>query len=743
MPFSGGPSLNLQFAGSTTLDPRITFSRTSNATLFDSAGNLVYAPHNLLTFSEQFDNSAWLTKTNCTITANNAIAPDGTTTADTVTATANTATVQQAPVGTVGVIYTASVWIKRRAGAGQVFLRSVENVNTPITVTNEWQRFSLATTSTSTTIRCGVALQVSGDEVDVWGAQLNVGALQPYYSTTVQNLLGYSQEFGNAAWTKSNATVSANVTTAPNGTTTADKIVENTATAGHFIQPSGVPAYAIGDKRTVSAYIKADGRSFFQLIVSGIGSGGANYVAGFDLGNGTAGTPSGGQTSSIVSVGAGWYRCSLTVTAQTAASATHQFRLAQNLTSTAASYTGDGTSGVFIWGTQLSDSASLDPYIYNPVAAPSSVAYYGPRFDYDPTTLQPLGLLIEEQRTNSLRNSTGAGAVVGAPGTAPTNWVVSTGAGITRQLAGFGVENGIAYIDYRFSGTGSVVSDTQFDGGSVISASSGQAWTNSVYCRLAGGSLTNITLTQIIAENNIAGGFLAASTQNITPTSSGLETQRYALTRTLNNALTSFTTASLRVTSAGEIDITIRIGLPQLELGAFATSVIPTTTAAATRAADVATMIGDNFSDWYSATAGTLFATASVMYGVGTAIDGVASLDDNTSSNRIQIRRNSTNQIPSGVVVAGGTEFFNTGATGATAVAANAIFSIGLAYDTNNTIFGDRGLLSTVDTSVTLPTVTQLQIGNGASIAALNGRISRLVYYPRRLANTELQSLTV
>ena len=62
-------SLNLNFQTATSLDPRITFSRTSNATLVGSNGLIQYAPHNLLTYSEQFDNAAWV-KTNATIAAN-------------------------------------------------------------------------------------------------------------------------------------------------------------------------------------------------------------------------------------------------------------------------------------------------------------------------------------------------------------------------------------------------------------------------------------------------------------------------------------------------------------------------------------------------------------------------------------------------------------------------------------------------------------------------------------------------
>jgi hypothetical protein len=60
-----------------------------------------------------------------------------------------------------------------------------------------------------------------------------------------------------------------------------------------------------------------------------------------------------------------------------------------------ATYTGDGTSGIYIWGAQL----AVGPYAldYTPT---TSAAVYGPRFDFDPVTLAPKGLLVEEQRTN-------------------------------------------------------------------------------------------------------------------------------------------------------------------------------------------------------------------------------------------------------------------------------------------------------------------------------------------------------
>jgi hypothetical protein len=75
------PSLDLSFAGSDSLSPEITFSRTTNATVTGSNGLIQNAPMNLLTFSEQFDNAVWATAS-ASVSANQIASPDGSTTSD-------------------------------------------------------------------------------------------------------------------------------------------------------------------------------------------------------------------------------------------------------------------------------------------------------------------------------------------------------------------------------------------------------------------------------------------------------------------------------------------------------------------------------------------------------------------------------------------------------------------------------------------------------------------------------------
>jgi hypothetical protein len=171
-------------------------------------------------------------------------------------------------------------------------------------------------------------------------------------------------------------------------------------------------------------------------------------------------------------------------------------------------------------------------------------------------------------------------------------------------------------------------------------------------------------------------------------------------------------------------------------MAAFVTSYIPTTTAAATRAADVAVMTGANFSNWYSQSEGTLFSESIVgQIGVGSVTVAVS---DGTANNRLQIQRTAGNNYQNLVVVGGATQS-NVSVSG---VAASVLAKSADAFKLNNFNTAVNGVLGTADTSGTVPTVTQLDLGSRASSLFLNGHIRRLAFFPRRLANAELTSIT-
>jgi hypothetical protein len=132
---------------------------------------------NLALHSQDFTQGVWAKTVSASVTANTGIAPDGTMTADTFTAGADGSQIQYSFVASAGVTYTASFFIRRITGTGVVNIRSVENVNTPVVITSSWQRYSVTTTSTTTTIRIGMTLATNGDAVEIWQAQLETGSV--------------------------------------------------------------------------------------------------------------------------------------------------------------------------------------------------------------------------------------------------------------------------------------------------------------------------------------------------------------------------------------------------------------------------------------------------------------------------------------------------------------------------------------------------------------------------------------
>jgi hypothetical protein len=374
-----------------------------------------------------------------------------------------------------------------------------------------------------------------------------------------------------------------------------------------------------------------------------------------------------------------------------------------------------------------------------------------PRFDFDTTTGECLGLLIEESRTNSVRNNTMVGAVAGTPGTNPTSWIYVTtqSNGLAISIVGTGIENGINYIDYRFNGTTVASPSPCAFGIDNATATTAQTWTASLYWKLASGTTTGITYWQIgIIENTSGGSFVSGAfyTQTV-PTSADLISQRPAATRTLSGGATvGQVSHALNIGVAGNtaVDFTIRIGMPQLEQGAFVTSVIPTSGSTVTRSADNASITGANFSSWYNPSEGTLFAASRINALGGSNYPGIAYVDDGTNANCIGLTINDagTDIVGAEAFVSNSNQYYFNSSS---AVVANQLIKAITAYKVNDFAgaFNIGSNTVQIDTSGSVPTVNRLIIGDlRGNSAKLNGTISQLSYYPVRLSNSNLQNLT-
>jgi hypothetical protein len=210
-------------------------------------------------------------------------------------------------------------------------------------------------------------------------------------------------------------------------------------------------------------------------------------------------------------------------------------------------------------------------------------------------------------------------------------------------------------------------------------------------------------------------------------------------------------TTYLFTPSAGNLTLTVSgtVQFAQLELGLFPTSFIPTAATATTRNADIATMTGANFSDWFNASEG-----AFVWQGITNPTNDTArsmwlfSANDGTAGNQIRAARRDTtvsDRRARGQIDVAGAQGEGLVDSENGVFTANVTHKLALAYQLNNMGMAFDGTLIGTDTSVSIPTVDRLNLGTDSTASGatfLNGYMQKFMFYPQRLTNAELTAFS-
>ena len=416
-----------------------------------------------------------------------------------------------------------------------------------------------------------------------------------------RNLLTYSNTFNDASWLKSGVTITANTTIAPNGTTTASKIVEN----GTLVTYGVYKGITTGFRYSHSIYAKKGERDWIKVNAVH----GGNQSVWFNLANGTIGTNNTTGTPSIENVGNGWYRCAVNNTDHSFAASFYSVMPCTN--NNIETYTGTVGNGIFIWGAQLDKFATATEYF------PTTTSLNIPRIDY--TNGSCPSLLVEPQRTNSLTySSLFSNAAWAKQNTSITdNSIISPDGNLN---AGKFVANSVNTLHAIYNGIGAYTG----------------TYTFSVYAKK--GEYDFLILQDQFSSvfyntfNLSTGAIVGGSNSTIKSVGNGWFRCTVTFTAT---ATTVFPTITISPnTGASYLGNSASGGYlygAQMEIGAYATSYIPTVASSVTRNADVISKTG--ISSLINSLEGVLFVDLQFFTGLG----GIRSINISNGSNNNRI----------------------------------------------------------------------------------------------------------
>lgn len=576
-----------------------------------------------------------------------------------------------------------------------------------------------------------------------------------------ENLHKYSEEFSNSYWsTKYNLqSVSSNISgvVAPDGTNTVSSIVENSANSAHYIHSPNSINYLPGDRQyTYSVFAKAGNRSVLGLWTTTVGGG----IAYFDLTNGTVTTTTGAYVASarIDSYGNGWYRCSFTTPTNGTGLSSEYPVISMHDGVGNYSYTGNGSSNIYIWGAQVELNSQPSHYIKTTTTRRTlympkiQVAAAGkPRFDHDPMTGKCEGLLLEQSSTNLY--GYGNTPVGGATG----NTTLIQNAGVAPD--------GSHTAQLIFTPKGSSASGYAYRGASNIihsgAGSNGGTWTISYYIKRLMGT-ANIAVGIGSGTHGNLHGYID-SNYNVTISTSGAMTATRGEAIPVGDgwyrvAISGITTGSagyaeIQAFSPGAYQEFLLWGM-QIEADRQETSYIPTSGGTtATRNPDNAYISGNDFLTFFREHEGTFYVES----------DSKKARNSDSTNNRIDtIHINRQGSFSDSHLVGlnsvGGSNTMywylqaNSDALGATVAIPDGSdadynngkmkFAYGYAPDD---FFGTaNGETGTSSSNYNAPReMDRIYFGSRDGTSQFqNGRIAKVAYYNRRLSNTQIRNLT-